>query len=258
MASKHPIYLYTSLGILTFCSLGNAGVFVDDFNDNVTDSSFWVGNAWGGCSIHEENGQVVCEIPGTSHGTEGSLGGPTQFNAQYVSKNAYAGNFDIQIEYSLLTWPANNGVRLTLAMGVPGLNGATERVSLSDHDFRPPGDAYLIGGNDWGTLGFVPTEDLTGKLRLVRVGSDLSGYYWANGRWVMIGDYKGMSTQPASLAFCAFSDDRVFGHQDVKVAFDNFVFSQDDPISSVPEPSTCLAGLSALGMMGLYGLRLRK
>ena len=36
------------------------------------------------------------------------------------------------------------------------------------------------------------------------------------------------------------------------------VLSIDLPFSQVPEPSTCLAGLSALGMLGLFGWRNRK
>jgi hypothetical protein len=42
------------------------------------------------------------------------------------------------------------------------------------------------------------------------------------------------------------------------IGYDNTVYLDNVSLTAVPEPSTYLAGLSALGMLGLFGWRNRK
>ena len=39
------------------------------------------------------------------------------FPGYYITKNAYSGNFDAQVDFELLNWPTANGVRVGLALG---------------------------------------------------------------------------------------------------------------------------------------------
>jgi Galactose oxidase, central domain len=128
-----------------------------------------------------------------------------------VSTCSVSGDFDAQVDYVLLSWPANNehNVRLGAAdlTGAPGMN----RSSFSS-------ELYVLSL----ASGSFPTAtgDTSGKLRLVRIGSTLSGYFWNGTNWVLVG------SGPASTGPTRFNLD--LGSSDpsapggVSAAFDNF------------------------------------
>ncbi|MEK7408262.1 MAG: hypothetical protein AAB225_24590 [Acidobacteriota bacterium] len=79
----------------------------------------------------------------------------------------------------------------------------------------------------------TPTSDLAGKLRLVRSGTLLSGYYWSPGGWVLI------HTSTATTADLRFnlgtwSHDWAFADSDAQVAFDNVMLNQGQLICPAP------------------------
>jgi hypothetical protein len=86
------------------------------------------------------------------------------------------GDFDARLSFDLVAWPLVDGVDLSLqAQGTP-FNAY--RASASWFDSY---GAYLPPVGD-----VVPTSDITGSLRLARVGSTWTAYYLSQHRWVPI------------------------------------------------------------------------
>jgi hypothetical protein len=131
-----------------------------------------------------------------------------------TSKCSVAGDFDLQVDYSLASWPARNGVRFGLAAG----NSHVVRTS------EPNGSENEYMTNFAGHLTGVESEDSSGRLRLARVGTTITGYYLANRNWVAIASGSAASdAQPYSIA--AWSDAVTFGKRDVRIDLKNFTMT---------------------------------
>lgn len=170
----------------------------------------------------------------------------TEFGARVTSVFLLQGDFDIQIDFSLLQWPLHNGVRLAIAMtGHLYDDYGVERSSLSSSEPLGPGEVYVADFTG-GPIVLVPTQDTTGSLRLVRVGATQTGYYLASGSWIPI------LTGPATtgelaIQLHAWSHDYAFQHQLVLAAFDDFtVMSGEIYWPGTPVKSTSLGSVKQL------------
>jgi hypothetical protein len=125
------------------------------------------------------------------------------------------GDFDMQVDYALATWPPGNGVRVGLATSY----GIVQRTA-------DPGvpEKYLVSFGTFVT-GITPTSDSNGALRLRREGSTLSGYVRSGSDWVLLASAS-VSTGDVGYALQAWSHDYLFGDSDVAVTFDNFRVSE--------------------------------
>ena len=214
---------------LFLISCSNAIVFLDNFNDNSLDSSFWNSSGSGELRITETNQQLEITIPSESSGGV--------FMAGYESKYFLKGDFDIQVDYKLITWPLKNGVRIGLAAKDNTVNYAIERDSWSLRESHITGDHYVT--DFVGSIKFVNTTDKTGKLRLVRKEATIYGYYFdsLSNRWVLV------STSPASVNnttfwIAAWSHDYAFADTTVKMAFDNFIANNGEFIQPAVRTET--------------------
>ena len=146
-----------------------------------------------------------------------------------------SGDFDVQVGFRLLNWTFSNGVRVGLA-STPGpfFTGdfattppfAVERTSFGLPADGPgvPREVYLTHFLDQ-VQGLIPTSDLTGALRLTRIGGTATGYYLSSTGWIAI--HSGpTTTQSVNLDLVAWSHDYAFTHTFVKVAFDNFTINR--------------------------------
>lgn len=215
----------------------------DDFNDHTLNSDIWtVFKAGEGPNVKEHRGWLEIMIPADSHGSgSGPTYGPHDFGAGYITCQAIRGDFDVQVAFTLLDWPADNGVR----SGV-GLNlffTAVERTSLAPQDYAGFGGEFYLTHFLDGVQGLVPTVDQAGKLRVTRVGNLMSGYYWNGHEWSLIHQGPG-PTADGLVSIVAWSHDQYFRGQDVKLAFDDFQLIADAegsiPPTPVPEPGTFL------------------
>ena len=130
------------------------------------------------------------------------------------------------------------------------------------------GMAWAIGGNvldDPGLVGrvyggygseissgccFVPSTDTSGRLRMTRVGTTLSVYYWSGLGWQFM-DSASIPGEPSSMGIFV----GVNTGTPVSFAFDDFQL-QADGFTGVPEPgSTALVGISLAFIWG-FGKRL--
>ncbi len=211
--------LLTAGLLLTSTSTVTAQVLYDDFNDNTLDPLLWTVSEGGiGPTITETNQRLEIASP------EDSMDGPDGMCfAQYTSVCLLRGDYDVQVDYQLLTWPPGNGVRVGLNTQI----GTTERDSFgTPADFGgQPREVYLTHFAD-GFQGMTRTTDLSGKLRQARSGNTVTGYYYS-----ISGDWVAIHTGPAAMddvnfSLASWTHDYAFIDQAVKVAFDNVIVNQ--------------------------------
>ncbi|MEW5803579.1 MAG: PQQ-binding-like beta-propeller repeat protein, partial [bacterium] len=208
--------------IETFAAPEDKPILYEDFNDNITNTSLWeIKTDGSGPIIAETNGRLEISFP-TNSADDPAKGA---FSANYSSICKLKGDFDIQIDYELLNWPAKNGVRVGLTVIGPRRNEAVERVSLGNSDFSGyPSEEYVVDFTNGIQFMAAPPDNLSGKLRLVRSGATLTGYYY-NNSWVPIYSTT-VTTEDVGFCYSAWSHNYVFADREVKVAFDNFIINK--------------------------------
>jgi hypothetical protein len=177
--------------------------------------------------LSQQGGELRIQIDGGSHGGAGVR-----------SKFSLMGDFDMTVDYRLIAWPEPNGVKL----GFEGPGGESSdqviivnRVSWGPDDPQNPKEVYFASFQDGagGSGGQVPTADDHGTLKLSRVGSLLTGYFFnqATSQWQQIASYDYSATGfkegvEITLWASASGSTAPIG-QDSEIAFDNFQVSYD-------------------------------
>ncbi|MFA5295420.1 MAG: PQQ-binding-like beta-propeller repeat protein [Methanoregulaceae archaeon] len=200
----------------------------DDFDDNVCNSTLWDVIGSGGPYVTETNQRLEITLPADSSGDT--------FSAGYSGTHALRGDFDVQIDYQLLTWPENSGVRAGLWVERSPTTFTIERVSYSISDFFTPGDHYTTNFAD--SILLSATNDTQGTLRLVRTGTAVTGYCYdeSSHDWVLLQGVPEsvVSTRDVTFRIMAWGHDYSFGDEPVRVAFDNFVINKGELVPFSP------------------------
>jgi hypothetical protein len=190
----------------------NAGTFTDDFN--TIDTGMWKvltsGNEF---TVNAVNNQLQLSLPGTATGY-----------AMVEGRFALRGDFDMQVDFFLLDWPSNNKVEGGIELSSFGgdLIAGVGRNDLTQDSYG----CEMINDN---IFPFVPTGDMSGRLRIARTGTTITCYYWVSETWVIIGSL----TDPLLAQDGIFSlnanlhSESTPGGQPVKVAYDNFQLQYD-------------------------------
>jgi hypothetical protein len=195
----------------------------DDFNDNQMNASLWqLASAGTGPTVAEVNQRLEITLPANSANS-------LLFGAGYRTRCVLRGDFDVQVDYELLTWPTRNGIRVGLWLGdvssVPHV-ASTHRVSLTGGN---PAESYA-GVHSFDTAtGRLETAATAGTLRLVRIGGVFTCYYLdaTTSQWVQLIN-GGTNNSDRPLTLFAWSNDGDSNHLPVKVAFDNFIVNKGD------------------------------
>lgn len=214
----------------------SAQVFVDDFDDNSIDPSVWSVELYGlGAEVAEQNQMLEFTM------TAGASGG--EFGARLTSIFLLRGDFDIQIDFGLLEWPYYNGVRMAIAITDALYDDyGVERSSLSGSEPLGAQEVYVADFTS-GPIQLVPTQDFSGRLRLVRSGPTQTGYYYGSSGWIPI--LTGPApTEDMAIQLHAWSHDYAFQHQVVRSALDNFIVM----LGEVLWPATP-AGVTSWGLI---------
>jgi hypothetical protein len=217
-----------------------AATISDDFNDNALDPSTWsVINEPSGVTVAETNQRVEVTLAADAAGS---------FFGGYRTNAVFSGDLDAEVSFSLLDWPAKNGVRVGLSFVTGWLPTSFWNVErVSGGAIEAFSDVYLTDYNT--SIGLlVPTGDTSGRLRLARNGTTLSAWYLEGGAWMLLRS-ETVSSGDVSVAFAAWSDDNYFGDQPVRVAFDD--------ATVVPLPGTAVGLLTGLAAL-LARVRLRR
>jgi hypothetical protein len=197
-----------------------APIVYDNFDDNITDPSLWSIEQQGGPVAAEMNQRLEITVPANSAGAD--------FEAWYLSACQLRGDYDIRVDYELLTWPFRSGVRIGLADDHANM----QRISSGrqPYDYPEGPDLYLTTFDTADhVVGITPTSDLSGKLRLERVDDTLTSYYFANGAWTLVASYSDPAyTQDTPFYLGSWSADSVFTDQEVKLAFDNLIINEGE------------------------------
>ena len=189
-------------------------------NYNFADASSWI-RIVGGSGVRltpMHNGFEVDYAdqaqPGANEPT------PDTMYAGYISTFAVHGDFTLDIDYCLKTWPAENGIRL----GV----GIWPYVGMLRAGTTEGGEIYSFTA---GPAFTVPTSDRQGTLRLVRSGGTLLGYYRssAGGAWVLAGSRSGdpVFSEDLQVGLSSWAHGSSFGTQPAAITMGNFVMTAE-------------------------------
>jgi hypothetical protein len=188
----------------------------ESFDDNSLNSNIWTASTLGsGGSLAETNQRLEMSLD--------SDGSGDPFGAVLTSNCQISGDFEVRVDYQLLTWPSGNGARLVLGT-VDNFAGTSERTSLGPNDVFQEGEYYVANfAFQGGGLASVATSDTSGSLRLTRTGDLLRAEYFDSGssQFVLIASATG-STGPVVPKLQLHSHDIYFADSDVVAAFDNF------------------------------------
>ena len=163
-----------------------------------------------GVDIAERNGRVEIEFA-----ADGVPGGEYNLlGAHYGTGCRFPGDFDVDVDYDLLEWPAANGVLVRLNAWF------TNRPQLElARQSQTWGEGY---GLFWGgsRISSRSALDTRGSLRIKRVGTRFTAYHKRGKQWLRLGSVLSAGAPMISIQAVVMPDS--FGHKAVRVAFDNF------------------------------------
>jgi dipeptidyl aminopeptidase/acylaminoacyl peptidase len=172
------------------------------------------GNFWqsfqngSGATNSEANGNLTTTLAADS--VQG--GQYNEIEAHWGTNCRLPGDFDVQVDYQLLEWPAANGVQA----GLDSFDATNPIFAIRES--QTFGEQY----SSWIPQSFnsQPTSDLAGTLRVQREGGTAVVSYLSGATWVAVAS-GATTTSPASITLGANSGMDRFSHQEVKIAWDN-------------------------------------
>ena len=179
----------------------------DDFSAPAIDTTIWrIVTDGTGAEVNAQGGQVVVTIAadGIPGGPENSVGG------QVGTQCSFPADFDARVDFTLFEWPAGSNVRAGLNAFFAGGFVGRQSSSTAGDEYA----AWVVPRN-----GSVQLDEAAGSLRIARVGTIMTTYFWRNGRWVPLATGTSSGAAVLGLQAIAGSD---FGHQQTRAAFDNF------------------------------------
>ncbi|MCX5888404.1 MAG: hypothetical protein NTY36_03010 [Deltaproteobacteria bacterium] len=208
------------------------GTLSDNFDGNAINTRLW--KAFQDSQnqrVFQEQGELRIQIDGTSVGKKFSAG----LNSKFLLK----GNFQISVDFRMITWPAGNGTAMGLqSTSTSPLGFFLQRLSLGTNDpLAAMGtDGYMADFlENHGSLDvfrpFSPVDH--GSLKIKRIGQQLTAYLGLSGSWIEISGYTYRATFPEWMAITLqanngwFDHWAYFGGKDVDIAFDNFLVTYD-------------------------------
>ncbi|MHA1216370.1 MAG: hypothetical protein ACTSPX_03495 [Candidatus Thorarchaeota archaeon] len=175
----------------------------DNFEGTVLDSLRWKATEENNGSITQNN--VVTISTTTDTNSYGCL--------RSRSKYLIVGDFDIQVEFENISGTDGSGDRVLARLGISDGRGYAATIQ---RDVSGVGNEYRFTCTG-ASSSYSNTSDVAGKLRLVREGVTIRGYYWSDG-WVKLGSaslngrpvYVYLETHAASSGIACSADYKNF------------------------------------------------
>jgi hypothetical protein len=187
-------------------------VIDDNFSDNFLAPNLWERESPPSGflgSVSETNQRLEVSVGSGAGGTG------------VVSVCSLVGSFDVQTEYVLPSWPVANHHSVRLGVNDLGV-GPFGAVAVHRFSGAPEQHVFVTLS---GTSG-VSTSGSSGKLRLIRAGSTLSGYASTGSGWTLLGSGTVASSATRINLDVGTSDPGAGG---VVAAFDNFQVNAGTP-----------------------------
>jgi DNA-binding SARP family transcriptional activator len=194
----------------------------DDFSGGQIDGTIWYeiyqGTGW---DLSPDNGQLEFTFPpGTAPGGQWD-----NYGGHVGTLCKFPGDFDARVDFSLVQWPAANGIVVSLWTFFKPNNEGWEAWRQSSSQWGEQFGSYLGQGHGGG----VSLDDATGTLRLRRKDGLVTAYFLRNAKWVSLGSARNARTTVIAVGAGSgenppVRDDRVV------VDLDNFTITAADPI----------------------------
>jgi hypothetical protein len=145
------------------------GTIIENFTGNQYNNDLW--------GIYN-NGEVTGQVTGDR--LEVNVGG-SGYAGLYGYSFTLIGDFEMKADFTLINWPTNNGTQVSI-----GINNSSGTIcSIGRANTGPPNgvERYftIMLHNYTGTDLSGPT--LNGKLRIVRTGNKMEGFFWNGTTW---------------------------------------------------------------------------
>jgi hypothetical protein len=186
------------------------GTIIENFNNGQYNKQYWSKMITGsGVSGAITNNQLVVTLPASSGGVQylGGLG----------SKFTLTGDFDLQVDFDLQTWPADNEAQVGLTI----TNANDFSIFRRSKGVNEGGGGEVYFTMIKGIYTQVTASGTSGKLRMIRTGNTMQGFYWDGANWQLVGSGTDPSLgSPTTVAF-NINRDTPFSGPSVTAAFDN-------------------------------------
>ena len=185
---------------------------VDTFDGSTINPQIWEWDTTGtGVDVAQRNGrlELMMHAAATPDAHWNAISG------YYMTSCSFTGDFDARIDYTLLDWPGASGTVVALdvafADNVVNIVRGSRASGQEDYSFDAPS----------GESRHLLTSDMGGGFRMTRVGGLITSYIRSGKTWVKFDSARRSgSVRLRPILWASGSD---FAHQDVMVAFDNFM-----------------------------------
>ena len=143
------------------------------------------------------------------------------------SEFTLVGDFDMIIDFELLTWPAKNEAQIGLT-----IDQANDfSIFRRSRGLNEEGGGEIYFTMIKGQMTKVSASGNSGKLRMKRTGNKMEGFYWDGATWQLVGSGTDPSLGLDTHVNFNLNRDTSFSGPIVKAAFDNIIIN---PPSSNP------------------------
>jgi hypothetical protein len=196
--------------VLLSASFSQGGVITENFaNNQYNEDLWWIDGMGAGVTATVANNRLELTLPAS---TGGNL-----YMGMMNSEFSLGGDFDVQADFSLLNWPANNGAQLGLT-----IDQANDfSIFRRSRGVNEGGGGEIYFTMIKGQMTQVATSGTGGKLRITKVGNTMSGYYWDGTAWQLVGTGTDPSFSAITHIGLNLNRDVSFSGPSVSAAFDN-------------------------------------
>jgi hypothetical protein len=160
--------------LLLAFSPAHGGTLTENFTDNQYDTKAWrlFQDMGTGAAPQVINNRLEITVTGEGY-------------AVFHSRSfTLIGDFDMQVDFTLLDWPASNGMQLFI--GTTNLDPCVQ-VGRANAPYDTNGqEVYFASMNNYNNTQ-ITGPLLSGTLRMVRTGDRVEGFYWDGADWQSIG-----------------------------------------------------------------------